>query len=58
MQTSLSPSVCRAFLGCQIEEIADELNLSKKIISCHPSNLPRIPESVAGRVHTRLHKRA
>src|SRR5271169_4455823 len=40
MDTRLSPSVCRAFLGCQIEEAVDELNLSKKIISCHPSNLP------------------
>src|SRR5664280_1094502 len=40
MQTSLSPSVCRAFLGCQIEKTVDELNLSKKIISCHPSSLP------------------
>src|ERR1022692_1123303 len=40
MQTSLSPSVCRAFLGCQIEKAVDELNLTKKIISCHPSNLP------------------
>src|SRR5580704_12451520 len=39
MQTSLSPSVCRAFLGCQVEKAVDELNL-KKIISCHPSNLP------------------
>src|ERR1039458_10117815 len=45
MQTSLSPSVCRAFLGCQIEEIVDELNLSKKIISCHPSSLP-LPDHV------------
>ena len=33
-------SVCRTFLGCQIEEIVDELNLTKKIISCHPSSLP------------------
>src|ERR1035441_1307300 len=33
-------SVCRTFLGCQIEEIVDALNLTKKIISCHPSNLP------------------
>ena len=40
MQTSLLPSVCRAFLGCQIEKTVDELNLPKKIISCHPSNLP------------------
>src|SRR5664280_3067575 len=40
MQTSLSPSVCGAFLGCQIEKAVDELNLTKKIISCHPSNLP------------------
>jgi hypothetical protein len=31
-----------SFLGCQIEKAVDELNLSKKIISCHPSNLPRI----------------
>jgi hypothetical protein len=36
----LSPSVCRAFLGCQIEKAVDELNLKKKIISCHPSSLP------------------
>src|ERR1019366_6379791 len=34
MQTSLSPTVCRAFLGCQIEKAVDELNLTKKIISC------------------------
>src|SRR5271170_2405978 len=40
METSLSPSVCRAFLGCQVEKAVDELNLTKKIISCHPSNLP------------------
>jgi hypothetical protein len=41
MQTSLSPSVFRAFLGCQLEKDVNEPNLSKKIISCHPSNLPR-----------------
>src|SRR5271166_6128924 len=40
MQANLSPSVCRAFLGCQVKKAVDELNLSKKIISCHPSNLP------------------
>src|ERR1017187_5147480 len=40
MPTSLSPSVCRAFLGCQIEKVVDELNLWKKIVSCHPSSLP------------------
>src|SRR5271156_3687012 len=40
MQTSLSPSVCRGFLGCQVEKAVDELNLTKKIISRHPSNLP------------------
>ena len=45
MQTSLSPSVCGAFLGCQLEEIVDELNLTKKIISCHPSSLP-LPDHV------------
>src|SRR5450759_705161 len=45
MQTSLSPSVCRAFLGCQIEKAVDELNLKKKIISCHPSSLP-LPDHV------------
>jgi hypothetical protein len=28
------------FLGCQVEKAVDELNLTKKIISCHPSNLP------------------
>ena len=26
--------------GCQIEKVVDKLNLTKKIISCHPSNLP------------------
>jgi hypothetical protein len=45
MQTSLSPSVCRAFLGCQIEKAVDELNLTKKIISCHPLNLS-LPDHV------------
>src|SRR3984957_11661384 len=40
MQTSLSPSVCRAFLRCQIEKPVDELNLAKQVVSCHPSNLP------------------
>src|SRR5664280_1671359 len=45
MQTSLSPSVCCAFLGCQIEKTVDELNLTKKIISCHPSSLP-LPDHV------------
>jgi hypothetical protein len=45
MQTGLSPSVCRAFLGCQIEKAVDELNLTKKIISCHPSSLP-LPDHV------------
>ncbi len=40
MQTGLLPSVCRAFLGCQVKKAVDELNLSKKIISCHPSSLP------------------
>jgi len=34
-----------AFLGCQIEKAVDELNLTKKIISCHPSNLP-LPDHV------------
>ena len=45
MQTSLLPSVCRAFLGWQLEKAVDELNLSKKIISCHPSSLP-LPDHV------------
>src|ERR1035438_2788785 len=45
MQTSLSPSVCCASLGCQIEKAVDELNLTKKIISCHPSSLP-LPDHV------------
>src|ERR1035441_6784752 len=45
MQTSLSPSVCGAFLGCQIEKAVDELNLTRKIISCHPSSLP-LPDHV------------
>ena|SRR5208283_1472709 len=40
MQASLSPSVCRAFLRCQIEKAVDELNLANKVVSCHPSNLP------------------
>src|SRR5450759_5215644 len=45
MQTSLSPSGCRAFLGCQVEKAVDELNLAKNIISCHPSSLP-LPDHV------------
>ena len=45
MQTRLSPSVCCALLGCQIEKVVDELSLTKKIISCHPSNLP-LPDPV------------
>src|SRR5208283_2779187 len=45
MQTSLSPSICRAFLCCQVEEAVDELNLAKKIVSCHPANLP-LPDHV------------
>jgi hypothetical protein len=45
MQTSLLPSVCRAFLGCQLEKAVGEPNLSRKIISCHPSNLP-LPDHV------------
>ena len=31
--------------GCQLEEIVDELNLTKKIISCYPSSLP-LPDHV------------
>src|ERR1035437_3226993 len=27
-------------LGCEIKEAVDELNLTEKIISCHPSSLP------------------
>src|ERR1022692_383566 len=45
MRTSLSPSVCRAFSGCQIEKAVDELNLAKKIVSGHPSNLS-LPDHV------------
>src|SRR3974390_966388 len=45
MQTSLLPSVCRAFLCCQLEKAVDEPNLTKKIISCHPSTLP-LPDHV------------
>ncbi|MGA7312553.1 MAG: hypothetical protein WBX22_01160 [Silvibacterium sp.] len=45
MQRSLLASVCGAFLSCQIEKAVDELNLPKKIISCHPSNLP-LPDHV------------
>jgi len=45
MQPTMSPGVCRAFLGCQIEKAVDELNLAKKVVSCHPSNLP-LPDHV------------
>src|ERR1035441_4760593 len=45
MQTSLSPSGCCAFLGYQIEKAGDELDLTKKIISCHPSSLS-LPDHV------------
>jgi hypothetical protein len=31
--------------GCQIEEMFDELDLSRQIISCYPSNLP-LPDHV------------
>lgn len=31
--------------GCQIEKVVDELNLSKKIVSCRPSNLT-LPDHV------------
>jgi hypothetical protein len=31
--------------GCRIEKVVNELNLPKKIISCHPSNLP-LPDHV------------
>jgi hypothetical protein len=41
----LSPIVFRPFLGCQLEKAVDEPNLSKKIISCYPSNLP-LPDHV------------
>jgi hypothetical protein len=44
-QTSLSPGVCRAILGCQAEKAVDKLDLAKKIISCHPSSLP-LPDHV------------
>ena len=37
-----APHVCS---GCQIEEMVDELDLSRQIISCHPSNLP-LPDHV------------
>jgi hypothetical protein len=47
VQTSLSQSICRAFLCCQVEEAVDELNLAKKIVSCQPSNLP-LPDHVDG----------
>src|ERR1022692_497975 len=52
MQTSLSPSVCRAFSGCQIKKAVDELNLAKKVVlwfaktrSCGFSNESPIPKS-------------
>src|ERR1019366_8154774 len=50
MQTSLSPSVCSTFLGCQIEKAVDELNLPKKVISCHPSGfgLPPLEDRGSG----------
>src|SRR5664280_2395804 len=47
MPASLSPSYCRASLGLQMEKVVDELNLSKKIVSCHPSSLP-LPDHVDG----------
>jgi hypothetical protein len=31
--------------SCQIEEMVDELDLSRQSISCHPSNLP-LPDDV------------
>ena len=37
-----APHLCS---GCQIEEMVDELDLSRQIISCHPSNLP-LPDHV------------
>src|SRR5271166_2854914 len=45
MQANLSPSVSGAFLGRQVEEAVDELNLTNKIPSCYPSNLP-LPDHV------------
>src|SRR5208283_930006 len=45
MQTRVSSSTCRAFLGCQVEKAVDELNLTKKIISCHLPKLP-LPDHV------------
>jgi hypothetical protein len=37
-----APHLCS---GCQIEEMVDELDLSRQIISCYPSNLP-LPDHV------------
>jgi hypothetical protein len=31
--------------GCQIEKPVDELNLAKKVVSCHPTKLP-LPDHV------------
>ena len=49
MQTSLSPSVCRAFLGYQIEKAVDELNLSKKDHLLLPIELALIVKKVVRR---------
>jgi transposase-like protein len=40
--TACSTHICS---GCQLEKVVDELNLTKKIISCHPSSLP-LPDHV------------
>src|SRR5450755_3125090 len=43
--TGFSSSICCLVSGCQIEKAVDELNLAKKVVSCHPSNLP-LPDHV------------
>jgi hypothetical protein len=44
-QVCLRASVSLVFSGCQSEKAVCELNPEKKIISCHPSNLP-LPDHV------------
>ena len=51
-RSSVATFRCRQVIACspvrsgwQIEEVADELNLAKQIISCHPSNLS-LPDHV------------
>ena len=45
MQTTLSPSRLSFVLRLPNRNSVDELNLAKKVVSCHPSNLP-LPDHV------------